>query len=151
MIRKIRQITRNRKNRNFAIPAAAAAIPVNPNSAATKAITKKIAVQRNMFLPPLKRIAPARYHARSVQRARPGISLEAQPLLEEDSLAFDARTPTQEKIVQLRCVVITGVQRIEPKKNFAAWRQVSLQIAQKKIPFRRSPASLRRMIKIEID
>ena len=53
--------------------------------------------------------------------------------------------------MQLRCVVITGVQRIEPKKNFAAWRQVSLQIAQKKIPFSRSPALLRWMVKIKID
>ena len=46
MIKKIRQIT---KKRNFAIPAAAAAMPVNPNSAATSAITKKITGQRNIF------------------------------------------------------------------------------------------------------
>ena len=49
MIKKIRQITRNRKKRNLAIPAAAAAMPVNPNNAATSAITKKITAQRNMF------------------------------------------------------------------------------------------------------
>jgi len=49
MIKKIRQITRKRKKRNFAIPAAAAAMPVNPNSAATRAITKKITAQRNIF------------------------------------------------------------------------------------------------------
>ena len=42
MIKKIRQITRNRKNKNLAIPAAAAAIPVNPKSAATSAIIKKL-------------------------------------------------------------------------------------------------------------
>src|SRR5207302_69211 len=49
MIKKIRQITRNRKKRNFAIPAAAAAMPVNPNNAATSAMTRKITAQRNMF------------------------------------------------------------------------------------------------------
>ena len=49
MIKKIRQITRNRKKRNLAIPAAATAMPVNPNNAATSAITKKITAQRNMF------------------------------------------------------------------------------------------------------
>jgi len=40
MIKKIRHITRKRKNRNLAIPAAAAAIPVNPSNAATSAITE---------------------------------------------------------------------------------------------------------------
>jgi hypothetical protein len=46
-IKKTRQITRKRKNRNFAIPAAAAAMPVNPNNAATSAIIRKIKAQRN--------------------------------------------------------------------------------------------------------
>jgi hypothetical protein len=39
--KKIRQTTRNRKNKNLAIPAAAAAIPVNPKSAATQRDYKK--------------------------------------------------------------------------------------------------------------
>jgi hypothetical protein len=47
--KKIRQTTRNRKNKNLAIPAAAAAIPVNPKSAATSAITRKIRAQRSML------------------------------------------------------------------------------------------------------
>jgi hypothetical protein len=51
-IKKIRQITRKRKNRNLAIPAAATATPVNPKTAATSAIIKKIKAQRNIFSPP---------------------------------------------------------------------------------------------------
>ena len=49
-IKKIRNITRKRKNRNFAIPAAAAAIPVNPSSAATNAMTKKTTAQYNISI-----------------------------------------------------------------------------------------------------
>ena len=45
MMKKIRQATRKIKNRNLAIPAAATAIPVNPNTAATNAITRKITAQ----------------------------------------------------------------------------------------------------------
>jgi len=52
--KKIRQTTRNRKNKNFAIPAAAAAIPANPKSAATSAIIRKIRAQRSMLSPPRK-------------------------------------------------------------------------------------------------
>lgn len=51
-INKIRHTARNRKKRNFAIPAAAVAIPVKPQSAATSAITKNITAQRNIKLPP---------------------------------------------------------------------------------------------------
>jgi hypothetical protein len=51
-INKIRHTARNRKKRNFAIPAAAVAIPVKPKSAATSAITKNITAQRNTKLPP---------------------------------------------------------------------------------------------------
>jgi len=51
-INKIRHTARNRKKRNFAIPAAAVAIPVKPKSAATSAITKNITAQRNIKLPP---------------------------------------------------------------------------------------------------
>jgi hypothetical protein len=47
--KKIRQISRNRKNNNLAIPAAAAAIPVNPKSAATSAIIRKIKAQRSIL------------------------------------------------------------------------------------------------------
>jgi hypothetical protein len=50
--KKIRQATKNRKNKNLAIPAAAAAIPVNPKSAATSAIIRKIKAQRSILSPP---------------------------------------------------------------------------------------------------
>jgi hypothetical protein len=50
--KKIRQTTRNRKNKNLAIPAAAAEIPVNPKSAATSAIMRKIKAQRSILSPP---------------------------------------------------------------------------------------------------
>jgi hypothetical protein len=49
IMKKIRHITRNRKNRNFAIPAAADAIPVNPNKAAISAITRKINAHFNIL------------------------------------------------------------------------------------------------------
>ena len=55
--KKIRQTTRNRKNKNLAIPAAAAAIPVNPKSAATSAIIRKIKAQRSVFFTSWKTIA----------------------------------------------------------------------------------------------
>jgi hypothetical protein len=42
-INRTTQITRNRKNRNLAMSAAAPAIPVNPSNAAMMAITRKIA------------------------------------------------------------------------------------------------------------
>jgi hypothetical protein len=51
-IKKITHITRNRKNRNLAIPADAAAIPPNPNTAATSAIIKKVTAQPNIVSPP---------------------------------------------------------------------------------------------------
>src|ERR1700716_1977732 len=44
-IKNTRHITRNRKNKNFAIPAAAEAMPVNPNNAATSAIIRNITAQ----------------------------------------------------------------------------------------------------------
>jgi len=47
-IKKIRHSNKKRPNRNFAIAAAPAAMPVNPNSAATIAIIKKITAQRNI-------------------------------------------------------------------------------------------------------
>jgi hypothetical protein len=52
-IKKIMHITRNRKNKNLAIPADAAAIPPNPNTAATSAIIRKVMAQPNIVSPPL--------------------------------------------------------------------------------------------------
>jgi len=49
-MKKITHITRNMKNKTFAIPADAAAIPPNPNTAATSAIIRKVIAQPNMFL-----------------------------------------------------------------------------------------------------
>lgn len=52
-MKKITHITRNRKNKTFAIPADAAAMPPNPNTAATSAIIKKVTAQPNIVSPPL--------------------------------------------------------------------------------------------------
>jgi hypothetical protein len=41
-------ITRNRKNKTFAIPADAAAMPPNPNTAAINAMIKKVTAQPNI-------------------------------------------------------------------------------------------------------
>src|SRR6266496_2779757 len=67
-IKSTRQTTRNRKKRNFAIPAAAEAIPVNPKSAATSAITRKITAQRNIIIPLLFCFAHHRDVARTLWR-----------------------------------------------------------------------------------
>src|SRR4051812_11122113 len=55
--KNIRHITKNKTNSNLAIPAAAEAMPVNPNTAANNATTKKITAQRNIsfYLPRLYR------------------------------------------------------------------------------------------------
>ena len=50
MMKKIRHMTRKRKKRNLAMPAAADAIPVNPNNAAASAITRKIAAHFNILI-----------------------------------------------------------------------------------------------------
>jgi len=52
-IKKIMHITRNRKNSTLAIPADAAAMPPNPNTAATIAIIRKVIAQPNIISPPL--------------------------------------------------------------------------------------------------
>jgi hypothetical protein len=52
-IKKSMHITRNRKNKTFAIPADAAAMPPNPKTAATSAIIKNVTAQPNIFSPPL--------------------------------------------------------------------------------------------------
>jgi hypothetical protein len=51
-IKKIMHITRNRKNKTFAIPADAAAMPPNPSTAATNAIIRNVTAQPNMMSPP---------------------------------------------------------------------------------------------------
>jgi len=56
--KKITHITKNRKNKNFAIPADAAAIPPNPSTAAMSAIIRNVTAQPNIVSPPCyKRIA----------------------------------------------------------------------------------------------
>jgi len=52
------KIIRKRKKRIFAMPAAAEAIPPNPNKAATTATIKKTTAQYNISQPPLEK----RYH-----------------------------------------------------------------------------------------
>ena len=49
MIKDIIQITKNTKNRIFAIPAADPAIPPNPNTAAIIAMTKNTSDQCNII------------------------------------------------------------------------------------------------------
>ena len=51
-MKKITHITRNMKNKTFAIPAEAAAIPPNPSTAATSAIIKNVTAQPNIVSPP---------------------------------------------------------------------------------------------------
>jgi len=46
-------MTKNTKNKSFAIPAEAAATPPNPNSAAISAIIRKVTAQPNILSPPL--------------------------------------------------------------------------------------------------
>jgi hypothetical protein len=50
--KKITHITRNRKNKNLAIPADAAAIPPNPRTAAISAMIRKVTAQPNIVSPP---------------------------------------------------------------------------------------------------
>jgi hypothetical protein len=64
-MKKIRHSSRKRPNRNFAIAAAPAAIPVNPKSAATIAIIKKIMAQRNIVSPPQNGIESSHRYARA--------------------------------------------------------------------------------------
>jgi hypothetical protein len=59
-------ITRNRKNKNLAIPADAAAIPPNPNSAAISAIIRKVTAQPNIVSPPLLQIESKQTNAVAV-------------------------------------------------------------------------------------
>jgi hypothetical protein len=50
--KKTTQITRKRKNKTFAIPADAAAMPPNPNIAAIIAMIKKVTAQPNIIFTP---------------------------------------------------------------------------------------------------
>jgi hypothetical protein len=50
IMKNIRHIARNRKKRNFAIPAAAVATPPNPSNAAASAIIRKITAHRNIVI-----------------------------------------------------------------------------------------------------
>jgi hypothetical protein len=52
-IKKITHITRNTKNKSFAIPADAAAMPPKPNTAAISAMIRKVIAQPNIVSPPL--------------------------------------------------------------------------------------------------
>jgi hypothetical protein len=78
--KNIRHITRKRKNRNFAIPAAADAMPVNPNNAATSAITRKITAQRNIL------ITSPNYYAAAEKRARRDIEFAGEMQIEAADL-----------------------------------------------------------------
>jgi len=51
-MKKVRHSSKKRPNKNFATAAAPAAMPVNPKSAATIAIIKKIKAQRTIVSPP---------------------------------------------------------------------------------------------------
>jgi len=51
-INEIMNSTRNKKNNNFAIPADAAAMPPNPNTAAIIATIRKTTAQPNIVSPP---------------------------------------------------------------------------------------------------
>jgi hypothetical protein len=53
-IKEITNRTRNIKNRSFAMPADAAAIPPNPKTAATSAMIRKTTAQPNISSPPAR-------------------------------------------------------------------------------------------------
>src|SRR6266487_4405636 len=77
--------------------------------------------------------------------------LEAQPFIEKDLFALDFCTPADKEIAQLGGVVIASERGVEREKDFSTGGEVLLQIAQKKIPFRRSPKSFHRIMEIKID
>ena len=64
------------------------------------------------------------------------IPSKPQSALKKDSFALDTCAATEEKIAQLGRVVVTIVEWIEPKKHFAVWGEMLLQVAQQMIPFR---------------
>jgi len=78
-------------------------------------------------------------------------TLEPQSLFKKNSFALNTCASAEEKIAQLRRIVITIVLWIEAEKDFAARDKVTLQIAQEKIPFRCAPPFFPRMVKIKVD
>src|SRR5207248_11250767 len=75
--------------------------------------------------------------------------LEAQSFVDKEALALDVGASAHEEIAQLGFVVVAAGRRVKPENKFAAGPEVLLQIAQRKIPFRRPPESLRRLIDIK--
>ena len=55
--------------------------------------------------------------------------LKVRSSFEKDPFALDIRTPPQKEIAQFGRVVIVAKRRVKPEKEFAAGREVSLQIA----------------------
>jgi hypothetical protein len=53
-IKKITHITRKRKNKSFAIPADARATPPKPNTAAMRAMIRKVIAKPNICSPPFR-------------------------------------------------------------------------------------------------
>jgi hypothetical protein len=64
---------------------------------------------------------------------------------------LDVRAPVDKKIPQLGRMVMAAERGVESEKDFAALGEMSLQIAQKKIPLDWPPESLCRIVKIKID
>src|SRR5262249_24975611 len=75
---------------------------------------------------------------------------EAKAVLKKDSLSLALGASAEKKTVFFRRVITAVVEGIESKKDFSARRQVVLQIAQKKVPFCRSPTFLCRMVKVKV-
>src|SRR5262249_56448096 len=75
---------------------------------------------------------------------------EAKAVLKKDSLSLALGASAEKKIAYFRRVITAVVEGIESKKDFSARRQVVLQIAQKKVPFCRSPTFLCRMVKVKV-
>ena len=71
------------------------------------------------------------------------------PAREEDSFAFDVGSATEKEIPQVRCQVVAIRERIEREIDFAARGESPLKVPEKKIPFRRSPARVRRSITVK--
>ncbi len=77
--------------------------------------------------------------------------LEPQSLFKKNSFALNTCASAEEKIAQLGRVEVAIVLWVKAEKDFAARGEVTLQIAQEKIPFLRAPAFFRWMVKVEVD
>ena len=73
-----------------------------------------------------------------------------QAIPEKNSFPLDVCAAAEKKIPYFRRVITTVVKWIKTEEDFAAGSQMMLQIAEKKIPFRRSPAFFCGMIKIKV-